>query len=91
MPSVLVGNKVDLTGERQISAAEAAELARQWAVPYIETSAKEKHNVDRIFSELMRLIRPSKGTKKSSDISGSHRAEMEVERVAEKKPCCVIL
>ena len=80
-----------MAGERQISGETAAELAREWAVPYIETSAKEKHNVDKIYSELMRLIRPTKAAKKSSVNDGSTRVEMEVERVAEKKPCCVIL
>ena len=91
IPSILVGNKIDLTGERQVTGEEAAAIAREWSVPYIETSAKEKHNVDKIYSELMRLIRPSKGTKKISENSGSQRETMEVERVAEKKPCCVIL
>ena len=34
--------------------------AEQWNVPYMETSAKTRENVDRIFYELMRQIQVQK-------------------------------
>ncbi|CAF5214790.1 unnamed protein product, partial [Rotaria magnacalcarata] len=34
--------------------------ARTWSIRYIETSAKTKHNVDKVFCELMRIVRPFK-------------------------------
>lgn len=90
IPSILVGNKIDLVDQRQVSAEDAAEKARQWSMPYIETSAKAKQNVDKIYSELMRLIRQTKGGKGNVD-SDSKREPMDVEPVTEKKPCCIVL
>lgn len=48
IPFVLVGNKVDLTESRRVSYEEAKRLANQWQVPYVETSAKTKQNVDKV-------------------------------------------
>ena len=48
VPFVLVGNKVDLTESRRVSYEEAKRLANQWQVPYVETSAKTKQNVDKV-------------------------------------------
>jgi GTPase SAR1 family protein len=41
-PILLVGNKCDLESERQVPVEEAKEMARQWGVRYIETSATVK-------------------------------------------------
>ena len=43
---ILVGNKSDLEHLREIQRAEAEERAAEWGVPYLETSAKTKENVD---------------------------------------------
>lgn len=48
IPFVLIGNKSDLHSRRQVSLNECQELARQWRVPYIETSAKTRDNVDKV-------------------------------------------
>lgn len=57
VPFLLVGNKTDLEQRRQVSHETALELARTWQVPYVETSAKTRQNVDQVFIELMRMIR----------------------------------
>lgn len=57
IPFLLVGNKADLFDRRVISEDSAKQLAEQWNVPYVETSAKTRHNVDQVFLELMRMIR----------------------------------
>ncbi|XP_071033561.1 ras-related protein Ral-A isoform X2 [Parasteatoda tepidariorum] len=57
IPFLLVGNKADLDDKRQVSLAEAESQARQWNVPYVETSAKTRSNVDKVFFDLMREIR----------------------------------
>uniref|UniRef100_F1LCG0 Ras-related protein R-Ras2 n=1 Tax=Ascaris suum TaxID=6253 RepID=F1LCG0_ASCSU len=56
-PMMLVGNKADLSDERQIPRPEAEELARRLHVPYVECSAKKRLNVDEAFHDLVRLIR----------------------------------
>jgi len=60
VPFVLVGNKSDLEERRKISRETLEGKAAQWNVPYIETSAKTRSNVDRIFFDLMREIRARK-------------------------------
>eukprot|EP01111_Echinosteliopsis_oligospora_P018280 TRINITY_DN8282_c0_g1_i1.p1 TRINITY_DN8282_c0_g1~~TRINITY_DN8282_c0_g1_i1.p1 ORF type:complete len:215 (-),score=51.29 TRINITY_DN8282_c0_g1_i1:87-659(-) len=57
VPMVLVGNKCDLINERQVSTAEATELAKSFRCRYIETSAKNNHNVHEAFFELVREVR----------------------------------
>jgi GTPase SAR1 family protein len=60
IPIILVGNKSDLTSNRQISYEEASQLAEKWHIPYIETSAKTRHNVDKAFSEVFIKIKELK-------------------------------
>lgn len=60
IPFLLVGNKADLEDKRYVSVEEAQERAKQWNVPYVETSAKTRANVDKVFYDLMRAIRDRK-------------------------------
>jgi len=60
IPAILVGNKIDLAEKRKVTPDEAEQKARSWSIRYIETSAKTKHNVDKVFCELMRIVRPFK-------------------------------
>jgi len=55
-PIVLVGNKKDLTAERQVSPEEGKQLADKYKVPFIETSAKTNENVAEGFHQLVREI-----------------------------------
>jgi len=71
-PMILVGNKSDLENERTVATAEAQELGRKLKIPYLESSAKQRINVDAAFHDLVRSIRrsnevldqPVKGKKK---------------------------
>lgn len=65
IPFILVGNKADMEDSRKVSVEEAQERARQWNVPYVETSAKNRTNVDKVFFDLMREIRNRKLAEKS--------------------------
>lgn len=48
VPIMLVGNKSDLSNERSVMQLHAQQKAEQWNVPYIETSAKNRTNVDKV-------------------------------------------
>eukprot|EP01084_Bolivina_argentea_P137768 242627_1 len=50
---ILVGTKCDLEDQRQVTTAEAVEKAKQWNIPYIETSAKNKINVDFVYEQVI--------------------------------------
>ncbi|CAL7941085.1 ras-like protein A isoform X3 [Xylocopa sonorina] len=85
IPFLLVGNKCDLQEKRKVSLAEAKARSAQWGVPYVETSAKTKENVDKVFFDLMREIRSRKIEDKSaSNGRGKDRAKR-------KKKKCIIL
>eukprot|EP00056_Hartaetosiga_gracilis_P001136 m.42421 g.42421 ORF g.42421 m.42421 type:complete len:194 (+) comp10514_c0_seq1:164-745(+) len=56
-PMILVGNKSDLDSERQVTQKEGEDLALKLKITQVETSAKQRLNVDHAFHELVRLIR----------------------------------
>ena len=56
VPMVLVGNKTDLEDQRVVSRESGLGLARSFNCSFLETSAKERVNVDEIFSDLIRQI-----------------------------------
>lgn len=53
---ILVGNKVDLESEREVSPGEGQALAQEWGCPFMETSAKSKTMVDELFAEIVRQM-----------------------------------
>eukprot|EP00761_Pharyngomonas_kirbyi_P011387 gb/GECH01011412.1/.p1 GENE.gb/GECH01011412.1/~~gb/GECH01011412.1/.p1 ORF type:complete len:223 (+),score=54.70 gb/GECH01011412.1/:1-669(+) len=62
-PVVLVGNKSDLEEERAVTYEEGKELSDEWnRSDFLETSAKERVNVDEAFESLVRQIIKSDGT-----------------------------
>jgi Ras-related protein Rab-8A len=52
---ILVGNKRDCE-IREVTPEDAAELAEQYGVPYIEASAKTGENIGLIFETLTRMV-----------------------------------
>ena len=57
---MLVGNKCDKTYEREVSREEGMELARTFGCDFLETSAKTAVNVERLFTNLVRMLRSSR-------------------------------
>ena len=57
VPIVLVGNKCDLEEDRSVSRVRAFGVSQSWGnVPYYETSARRRQNVDEVFRDLCRQI-----------------------------------
>ncbi|KAF7207095.1 ras-related protein ralB-B [Nothobranchius furzeri] len=81
IPLLLVGNKSDLEDRRQVSGEEATTKASEWGIQYVETSAKTRANVDKVFFDLMREVRK----KKMSESKDKNRPS------AKKKKRCYIL
>ena len=84
IPFILVGNKSDLTDRRAVPVANARAQAEDWKVPYVETSAKTRENVDKVFFDLMREIRARK-----MDTEGNSTGKKE--KSTRKKIKCTIL
>lgn len=61
VPIVIAGNKCDLGAERVVSPVSCTRLANEWNIPFFETSARYRVNVDELFFGLVKqinLIRP---------------------------------
>lgn len=85
IPFLLVGNKCDLEDRRKVSYQEASDRAKQWGVTYVETSAKTREHVDKVFFDLMREIR---ARKMEENKTNNGRGKDKSKR---KKLKCVIL
>jgi len=64
VPMVLVGNKCDLSEQREVSTADAEKLAQKFNCIFMEASARTQHNIEKIFHELVRQICPNLGKEK---------------------------
>ena len=84
VPCVLVGNKIDLEGERAVRTKEGAALARAWNMPFFEVSAKTDVNVKEAFFEMAREIR------KDRLLPRSHRQRGGREKRKKKKKCGIM-
>lgn len=55
VPIVLAANKCDIIGpQREVTTEEGFNLANEWCVPYIETSAKNSTIVNCLFTEIVK-------------------------------------
>lgn len=84
-PLILVGNKLDLCDDRrEVDQEEAEGLAQSWGVPYVETSAKTKVNVDKVYYDLMGKIQQRKAAHGSGP--GPDKGKKK-----KKKKTCILL
>lgn len=56
VPVIVIGNKCDLEAERQVSYEEGLALAEQFNCKFLETSAKQRINVEEAFFDVVRSI-----------------------------------
>lgn len=54
VPILLVGNKSDLSHQREVSFNDGTSLSQQWGCPFLEASAKVTQNVNEVFIEIVR-------------------------------------
>jgi len=83
IPFILVGNKADLSNSRQVQLSTANNKATEWQVPYVETSAKTRENVDKVFYDLMREIRSRK-------VSDDSQGQTGKAKTGKKKKCIIL-
>jgi GTPase KRas protein len=85
-PIVLAGNKCDLPDDmKKVSVQEAMEQCNMWKCTYLDTSAKERKNVDECFIKIVEKIIAEK-KKENNPTQGTDSSE---ETKAKKK--CIIL
>nr|CAG8433716.1 5509_t:CDS:2 [Entrophospora candida] len=92
-PMILVANKSDLEHERKVSHQEGVKQAGEFGCKFIETSAKQRINVDDAFHNLVRDIRlynkdPMFGGRNPSSGPGNNDY---TDTYDDSGCCCVIL
>jgi len=91
IPMVLVGNKADLEHQRQVSTLEASALAAKWNIPYVETSARTRTNVEEAFYTLVREIREDRTARRNpSALTKSKKPAKGVKAIKAKAGCNIL-
>lgn len=82
---ILIGNKVDETEKRTVLTEEGEKLAKEYNIPYFETSAKTGKGISEAFVALIRKVMANKQSDQNS--SQQHIVVREQVESREKK-CC---
>lgn len=98
VPIVLVGNKCDLEEDRSVSRVRAFGVSQSWGnVPYYETSARRRQNVDEVFRDLCRQIirrdmeiARAMGTADYANHSGGRRKKRKKRRGGQSGQCTIL-
>ena len=85
-PIVYVANKVDLVKDRDVTEKEGKEAATESGVKYIETSAKNKQNIEEAFFLLVNEIRNYEASE-----DGTESGDGKKKAKKEKKGGCYLL
>ncbi len=67
VPKMLVGNKTDLVGKRDVTYDEGKEFADRYDMPFQETSAKSNTQINEAFIQMARAVKASMVEKKIAD------------------------
>ena len=89
---MVVGNKIDLPDQREVSTEEGQKLASELDVEFIETSAKAGINVKALFKNLVSNL-PNQDSdqpesKENVKLEGPDGEAGEAEDNTQKKGCC---
>jgi Ras-related protein Rab-1A len=89
---LLVGNKADLKDRRAVKTDEGAALARQYGIPFLETSAKDASNVENMFMTMAGAMKKKAGGGMApggaGGTAGGNVAIQGGKKVGEKKGGC---
>ncbi|WPK26357.1 hypothetical protein PUMCH_003710 [Australozyma saopauloensis] len=84
VPMVLIGNKCDLEDDRVVSIDDGIAVSHEWGlVPFYETSAMYKTNVDEAFVDVVRQIMRKEA---QTSLEKKQLKEMQKQQAAETKP-----
>jgi len=70
-----------------VSVDEARGKADEWGVQYVETSAKTRANVDKVFFDLMRDVR---GKKMSENKDKNGKGKNKKNKKSFRERCCLL-
>ncbi|CAL8303599.1 unnamed protein product [Lota lota] len=82
---MLLGNKADMAGERAIKRDEGENLAREYCVPFMETSAKTGVNVELAFISVAKELK-RRAVRRPDELTFQIHQYVEAEE--QKSSCC---
>ena len=87
---LLVGNKIDLEDKREIKTSELKDFGNKKGIEVIETSAKNRINIDEAFQKIVEIIIGNKSEKEILEEYGTkHTNEISLNKGSlEKKGAC---
>ncbi|XP_072716428.1 ras-related protein Rab-27B isoform X2 [Ciconia boyciana] len=90
---VLIGNKADLSDQREVNERQAKDLADKYGIPYFETSAATGQNVEKAVDTLLDLIMKRMEqcvdkTQVSDTANGGSSGKLDSAKPEEKKCAC---
>lgn len=92
VPFVLVGNKCDLEEDREISYEKGQQLAKELKCPFLEASAKTRHNVVEAFETLVHEIKRFRNQASGTDAPAEDPAkEKKAQKTAKRRGGCNLL
>ena len=80
---ILVGNKIDMEGERQVTKEEGERRAKEYSIPFYETSCKNGININEVFSRITKEI-----LNKKENIDNSKGEKLNNYKKNKKSTCC---
>ncbi len=88
MLKILIGNKCDLTDDREIREEEGKAFALRNGMEFMETSAKMNTNVSEAFETLGKLMIEFNNTNKTQRNEGKNLKASSGMDLKTKKSCC---
>ncbi|KAG4304752.1 hypothetical protein PORY_001805 [Pneumocystis oryctolagi] len=85
---ILVGNKCDWEERRVISEEQGQNLAQEYGIPFLETSAKSNINVDNVFFSLARDIKKRLVDAQGNRLLGVPSIRLDKKNGISKENCC---
>ena len=91
---VLVGNKCDLEDKRQVPTNKGKELADNFGITFIETSAKDTVNIEELFINTTKIFLSKQigvdmqSVKKNNAKNKISLTSTKIENSSKKKKCC---
>ena len=85
-PCILAGNKCDLESQRQVAMTEVEELAKQWGIKYLETSAQDNINTTELFKSIAQTIKEVQAEEEAQRKQEQAAAPVEAAPAQDAKP-----
>jgi GTPase KRas protein len=81
---ILIGNQSDKIFEREVSTDEGLALARTFGCSFMEASSKTAHNVELLFTNLIRALRST-----GEMVTGGELSPQRSLKEKTHKKCCI--